>query len=251
MERAKSFKKFAIMAGFLSIVIATVFLMAACGGAKPLYMSDFSKSDNGVFSTSYGAVTHNAAAKTVTLKGNADKQGANTYFGETDKNFDWVDGGMTVNAKFKIDSSKMDDGEGFNWGVAINGTDGNYLSERFVYVRKVGNDVKVGYTYNGSSDEINSIATSNADAKVLADGWYTFSFKVYANANNEIKADIAVVNSDNATKFEAKNANFNKTPDKTTVTKKDEIKGLRYGWLSWINVAEGIDCSEISVYPNK
>lgn len=244
----KSIKNFLLAV----LILPCLLLLTACGeepqNTKQLYVSDFSQNAGTVFTDSYGTVTYNSDSKTVQIgKDEQYDNSANTYFGQTDKNFDWVDGGLTVNAKFNIVSSTFDNNEGFNWTVSLNGQDGSFITERSVYVRKINDSVKVGYTENGSSDEINLTATSSENAVVLADGWYTFSFNFVENANNEIKLNISLVNSNNQTVFEYENAGLGKS-DGVNVTK-NEVKGLRYGWLSWMNI-DSLECSEISIYKN-
>lgn len=232
------------------VIIPCLFLLSACGGANKnqVYNANFSKNAGNVFTDMYGTVTYNSEYKTVKLgKDSKYDNSANTYFGEEDKNFDWIAGGLTVNAKFKIFANDYDDNQGFNWTISLNGEDGNFITERSVYVRKYDTGVKVGYTENGSSNDINLDATSNDEAVLLPDGWYTFSFKFYENENNEIKLNISVINVYDETVFEHKNAGLGKS-DGVNVTK-DEVKGLRYGWLSWMTV-DSLECSEISIYKN-
>lgn len=237
------------------LIVPCMFMLSACGdddsddtkGLKTTYNANFTTEDKAlsVFSDSLGGVGYNKDAKTITLFKAGDKdQGPNTYFGETDKNLDWDSDGTIVSIKLNIDSSDYAIGEGFNYTVAVNGNDGEFVSERSIYVRKYEEGVKVGYIYNGSSDQINQSATSSDDAKVLEDGWYTFKFDFHKNAQDLAKVTIGVVNDQNETVFEVVDAKLNKSDDSDI--DEDEVLGLRYGWFSWMTV-DSIECSALTV----
>lgn len=236
------------------VMIPCMLLLSACGDdnndqkeLKTVYDANFSTQESAlsVFSDLYGSVQYNEESDTITLnKDDVYATGPNTYFGETDRNLDWDTDGMIASIRLNIVANDYEIGEGFNYTVAVNGNDGEYVSERFIYVRKYAEGVKVGYIYNGSSDEINQWATSSEDAKVLADGWYTFKFDFHKNSENIMKVTISVIDSNNQTVFEVVDAKLNK-PDDSDVNESD-VSGLRYGWFSWMTV-DSIECSELTV----
>ena len=184
---------------------------------------DFSKADNNDFNSYEGSSvvvdTENKVAK-IGVGTNKNNQGANTYFGnKTTKNTEVDFSKAVVTLNVKIDSKSMQDGQGFNWTVAVNEKVENseaeeqkdeslnyaFKSERSVYIRKVGENVKVGYVWNGSSDEINQTATSNATAKILTDGNYDINFAFQTDENNVVTIKITVVNESGKTVFEEDN----------------------------------------------
>ena len=235
------------------VMIPCMLLLSACGDDKDdtkelknIYTANFSTEESAlsVFSNVYGSVQYNEESDTITLNKDANDDGPNTYFGETDKNLDWDSDGMVASIKLNIVSSDYATGEGFNYTVAVNGNDGEFVSERSIYVRKYEEGVKVGYIYNGSSDQINQSATSSDDAKVLEDGWYTFKFDFHKNAQDLAKVTISVVNDQNETVFEVVDAKLNKSDDSDI--NEDEVLGLRYGWFSWMTV-DSIECSALTV----
>lgn len=242
----------------LFMLICCAVLFAACGGPTTIYQADFSKADSNDFNAFDGsAVTVDTTNKTATITASAKDRGANTYFGNAETKNTEVDfSKAVVSVKVGIDSASMEDGQGFNWTIAVNEKVEDaesteeadktvsyaFKSERSVYIRKVGNEVKVGYTWNGSSDEINQIATSNSNAKTLADGKYDINFAFQTNEDNIVTIKITVVNENGETVFEEDNVSLgNSTVDNAntgefTSVKADELGGVRYGWFSWMSV---------------
>ena len=224
---------------------------AACGGTNSnyLYEADFSKADNGVFTTKYGSVTHNADADTVTIN-NVDNSGSMTYFGNDETANTEVNLNSTVvSINIKIDSTSMDVGDGFTWTVSVNGvadTDNNYsfLTERSIYFRNYAEGVKVGYVENGVNDAINQEATSNATAVTLADGWYDVNFAFTTTEDNEVVFTITVVNADDQEVFKQENAKLGSSSATEATT--SQVGGLRYGWFSWMS-ADSVEVSAITV----
>lgn len=246
----------------LFMLICCAVLFAACGGPTTIYQADFSKADNNDFNSYEGSSvvvdTENKVAK-IGVGTNKNNQGANTYFGnKTTKNTEVDFSKAVVTLNVKIDSKSMQDGQGFNWTVAVNEKVENseaeeqkdeslnyaFKSERSVYIRKVGENVKVGYVWNGSSDEINQTATSNATAKILTDGNYDINFAFQTDENNVVTIKITVVNESGKTVFEEDNISLGNsvtndaTQDLFTDVKADELSGIRYGWFSWMSVEE-------------
>lgn len=231
-----------ILTGVMLVCCAIVF--AACGGGqKTLFVSDFTNGNNDLF-RNYGSVTDNDNG-TITLNKSTDADnGAMTYFGEEDRNFEWVENGYTASITFKIDGAAMTTGQGFTWTVSINDENKEFVDERNMYFRKYDEGVKVGYVYNGSNDAINADATSNEGSVLIPDGWYTANYTFYDD-NNVIKLDMSLVNEAGTTVFTVKDAKLSDENDAPITL--DTFSGIRYGWVSWMTISN-LEVREVKVY---
>ena len=242
----KSFKTFL----FSLLVLPCAILFSACGGPNVIYQADFSKSDSNAFvSYEQSTVSIDTKNKTVTLGKNSKNQAANTFFGNNETKNTEVDfSKAVVSIKIEINSDSMENEQGFTWTVSVNGKKDetaqsySFKSERSIYFRKVNDVVKVGYTFNGSSDAINETATSTEKAKALSNGIYDVNFAFQTNENNVVTIKITVVNDKGEVVFEQNDVSLGNSEKDNADTgeyssvKTDELGGLRYGWFSWMNV---------------
>lgn len=221
----------------LGVLTTCVMALAGCGGGeKTIYENNFENGNNGAFTSLYGSFTEND--NTITLLKDDSNVGPNTYFGSETKNIDWQGKNMLVSIKINIENEKFATNEGFNWAVALNGEDGNFINERYLYFRKYDDGVKVGYTANGSSDEINQEATSNDKAKLLNDGWYEIIFDFHENDENLAKVTIKVMQNGSEVfkETDAILVNYNSETESYEDLKMEDVKGIRYGWFPFMSV---------------
>lgn len=196
--------------------------------SNELFYANFLNGNDGVFTSLYGAVVDNADG-TISIMPSASNAGSNTYFGSSNKNIPWKATGVTAKVNIKIDSASMSNNEYFNITTAVNGNyDGNiaFIGERSIYFRKYSEGVKVGYEWNGSSDEINKTATSNNSSILLTDGNYTITFYTHKKStSNTVVMDIAVINEEDSIVFSVKDCILGNDDG---VVSTSNIAGVRY-----------------------
>lgn len=215
--------------------------------SNALFYANFLNGNDGVFTSLYGTVVDNADG-TISIMPNTSNAGANTYFGSSDKNIPWKATGITAKININIDSASMSNNEYFNITTAVNGNyDGNisFIGERSIYFRKYSEGVKVGYEWNGSSDEINKTATSNSSSILLTDGNYTITFYIHKKStSNTVVMDIAVINEEDSIVFSVKDCILGNDDG---VVSTSNIAGVRYLWFSSMNVKNGVKVNSLSI----
>lgn len=196
--------------------------------SNELFYISFLNGNDGAFTSLYGDVVDNEDG-TISIMPSENNAGANTYFGSSDKNIPWKATGVTAKVNIKIDSASMSNNEYFNITTAVNGNyDGNisFIGERSIYFRKYSEGVKVGYEWNGSSDEINKTATSNNSSILLTDGNYTITFYTHKKStSNTVVMDIAVINEEDSIVFSVKDCILGNDDG---VVSTSNIAGVRY-----------------------
>ena len=215
--------------------------------SNELFYASFLNGNDGAFTSLYGTVVDNADG-TISIMPDENNAGANTYFGNSDKNIPWKATGITAKINIKLDSASMSTNEYFNISVAVNGLRNNvvqFIGERSIYFRKYSSGIKVGYIELGTSDDINKQATSNSSAKVLADGNYTISFFSHKkSSDNTIVMDIAVIDENGTVQFEVKDCLLSNDDG---IASTSDIAGVRYLWFSSLNVKKGVKVNNISI----
>lgn len=243
--------------GMLVLVAAVVFGFAACAQPTSLWKADLSQ--DGVFNTNsgsaeqpYGSVTKNADG-TVTLKGSAanvtgELWSANTYFGETDKNFDYTNG-MSISYTVNIDPATMKEGKHSVWSLALNGTNGAYLTELPTYFLGTENGVKFVYQFAGV-DARGDVITNTKAYTITQKGSYTVSYKLTTAQNDEMNVQVTLKDANGKTVYASDAETFkvidNEGATAGTIVKTDMIKGLRYLWLCRTNVDVTVSSVEIT-----
>ena len=156
----KSRKIFAV--GALAVVSCAA--LAGCGETN-LWSADFTKEASEIFSV-YSEGAEKTQDNTIILSPlgeGASRYSASTYFGETDKNYDWQEGGMNVSYTVKI--GEMAEGDFSVWSLALNETDGKYLTELPTFF--VGTEDGIKFIYNFTGVE-NDYATLVSDETAVA-----------------------------------------------------------------------------------
>ena len=231
-------KKFSKVLAALSLVLVAALVMVACGGPTTLYKADFTQ--QGLFGL-YGSAQLNQD-NTLTLKSveqDGVKVGPSTYFGESDKNYDWQEGGMQVAVSFKVNHEELQDGEYAVWSLGLNEKDGKYLTELPAFFVGTQDGVKCVFKFTGVDNDYVALAAQQ-DAVLLADGTYTLRYVFATKSNGEVEVTVKVEKEDgarvyasNAQTFTVIEPTLHEGKDYTsqTVVKEDMVKGLRYLWL--------------------
>lgn len=210
------------------------------------FYASFLNGNRSVFK-GYGTIIDNEDG-TISVIGDINNSGPNTYFNSNKKNIDWSKDGIIVKCNIVIDSTSMSNNEYFNITNAVNGNyDGNisFIGERSIYFRKYSEGVKVGYEWNGSSDEINKTATSNSSSILLTDGNYTITFYTHKKStSNTVVMDIAVINEEDSIVFSVKDCILGNDDG---VVSTSNIAGVRYLWFSSMNVNNGVKINDLSL----
>ena len=222
--------------------------LAACGGPRVLWESDFSNGNGEVFGI-YGEIVENND-NTITLKPkihDTKSTAGSTYFEEADKNYDWVEGGMAVNFKVYVDSEALTNGEYTVWSLALNekyvveadeatGTEAsediNYLTELPVFFVGTNDGVKFIYSETGV-DQDDYVALVNTDEAVtLSTGYYTVGYDFNTDTDGTVKVTVTLKDNGGKEVYRSADNEFN-VIDSTQydgVVSEDMIAGLRYLW---------------------
>lgn len=197
---------------------------------------------------------------TLTLKDG----GSLTRFGGYDsvwQDMVWNEG-YTAGIEIYLDPDAFLEDEYFIWACALNNTDGVYVSETYLHVRKTDGVLKVGaagkpnvlgYTPFGSSNEFNEVATSDNTAKIISEpGWYTMKVKFYDNNENTIIREWKLIkNSDHKVIFMHTHEMTRSEESAIISLKTDLVGGNRYGWFTQIIVEQGINIKSVWLDTNQ
>jgi len=162
-----------------------------------------------------------------------------TYFGEEDKNFDWENGGLTVDLKVNIDTTKYGENDYSVWSLALNETDGKYITENSVFFIGTENGVKFIYKNVGVETDYNALKNEESAAS-LNSGDYTIRYDYNINNENEITLTINLLDSSNREIYRSIENEVvvidheGYTPN--TPLNQDNVGGLRYLWLARTSV---------------
>ena len=221
-----------IIATFAFIVMVGL-TFTGCGSIKPLWSADFTQGNNDVFGL-YGSVEENDDY--ITLKrASGQNYAGSTYFGQSSRNYEWVDGGMSVNLKLDIDTTDFADGDYSVWSLALNETDGTYITENAVFLIGTDNDVKFIYKAVGVDTDYDALANDQS-AVSLASGVYTVRFDYNVNSDDEITLTIVVLNNAGTQVYKSADnavvAIDHADHVAGTQLTQDDVAGLRYLWLA-------------------
>jgi hypothetical protein len=114
-------------------------------------------------------------------------------------------------------------GEGFEWDVAANGSDGAHQQDFVIHVQRTETGFLVGAN-NNSNHPSGVINVPSTDAVTLTDGgWVSLTHKFYDN-DGVLAVDMAVDGQSLGTSI---------SPERNAIT---EVAGNRYGWFTLITV---------------
>ncbi|WP_428387736.1 hypothetical protein [Mucisphaera sp.] len=154
-------------------------------------------------------------------------------------------GGMLASIDIYLDPATLAAGEGFDYSVAANGSDGSHQRDFIFHVTKDTStgDLLVGGSNNTNFDPREDLETINNIALGSA-GWYTFEHAFYDAGDGSLAVDLNLRNA-------AGTLLFTETRNSALDVIATEIGGNRYSWFTNIDVAGGIavDNAQLSVVP--
>lgn len=171
-----------------------------------------------------------------------DSSGPFTRFGGYED--DWI-GEWTASVDIFLDSTADGGGwaagDGFDYSVAANGSDGNHQRDFIFHVTQDSStgDLLINADNNTNFAPREDLETLTGTATVAADGWYTFEHRFYDDGG-VLAADMRVLD-------ESGSEIFSTTRSDATDLIATEIGGNRYGWFTTIEVADGIAVDNLSL----
>lgn len=126
-------------------------------------------------------------------------------------------------------------GEGFDFSVASNGSDGAHQRDFIFHVTKDTStgDLLVGGSNNTNFDPREDLETIN-HYDVDASGWYTFEHRFYDAGDGTLAVDLNLYD-------DAGTLLFTETRNDTSDVLATDIGANRYGWFTNIDIAGGIE----------
>ena len=133
-------------------------------------------------------------------------------------------------------------GEGFDYSVASNGSDGNHQRDFIFHVTQ---DSSTGDMYVAGSNNTNFAPREDLDTLannyvVAEDGWYTFQHHFYDAGDGTLAVDLRLLDDDG-------NLLFTETRNDPSDVIASEIGGNRYGWFTMIDVDGGIPVDNVTL----
>jgi hypothetical protein len=153
-------------------------------------------------------------------------------------------GGMTASIDIYLDTA-WSAGEGFDYSVAANGSDGIHQRDFIFHVTQDTSSGKllVGGSNNTNFDPREDLETIN-NFEVTASGWYTFEHQFYDYGNGTLAVDLNLRDSGGTLLF-------TETRNDLSDVIATEIGGNRYAWFTNIDIADGIavDSHTLDIVP--
>lgn len=227
----------------LSMLAVACVLFAACGGAGVIWEADFTKGNQNIFGV-YGTVTENKEQGYVTLSPEeGENYSSSSYFGQnTEKNFAWNKGGMTVSLTLGINHQDLE-GKHLVWSLALNETDKTYITELPTFFIGDSEGVYFLYKFTGVENDYDALKNDEKAVK-LADGKYTVNYTFTVNDNDELQLKVTLTNASNAEVFKSENNDVTVIDhagyEAGTKVKQENVAGLRYLWLARANASVNV-----------
>lgn len=154
-------------------------------------------------------------------------------------------GGLTASLDIYLDTNWAT-GEGFDYSVAANGSDGNHQRDFIFHVTK---DTSTGMLLvGGSNNSSNALPREDLESinnyEVSSSGWYTFEHEFYDAGDGSLAVDLNLRDAGGS-------LIFTETRNAAADLLATEVGGNRYGWFTLVNVGGGIavDNTLLSVVP--
>ncbi len=213
------------------MVLAVVLGMGAAS-ATMVWNQDFSTDTSGWFEYN-SPIVHNAGDGTATIGIVTDPNDFSGAFSRFDGYRDTWTGGFTASIDIYLDTNWAA-GEGFDYSVAANGSDGNHQRD---FIFHVAQDTSTGSLLIGADNNSNfatreDLDTLNNHAVVSTTGWYTFEHTFYDNGG-VLAVDMRVYD-DSGTQI------FLETRSNALDVIPTEVGGNRYAWFTFQGVSDGL-----------
>lgn len=231
-------KKF-IKTACVMLLLTLSVMFVACNGPMTLWQADFTKGNENVFGV-YGTPVENKEKGYVTLNPiEGQNYSSSTYFGKNDtKNFPWENGGLTVSLTVEVKKSELTDGKYAVWSLALNETDGKYITEEPVFFIGDNDGVCFLYKFTGVENDYNALK-NDENAVKINDGKYTVHYIFTVNDKDELQLKVTLNNDMNMEVFKSENNQVTAIDHEGYISgailKQSNISGLRYLWLARTN----------------
>ncbi len=143
-------------------------------------------------------------------------------------------GGLTASLDVYLDTT-WSAGEGFDYSVAINGSDGEHLRDFIFHVTM---DTSTGSLLIGGSNNTNFDPKQNLENgdyyTVTASGWYTFEHVFREADDGSLAVDLNLRSASGSLLY------FTTTRNNPADLIASVVGGNRYAWLTNIDIAEGL-----------
>lgn len=225
----------------VALLITLSVLIVACNGPQTLWQADFTKGNQDIFGV-YGTPTEHTQEGYLTLSPvENENYSSSTYFGKnTEKNFPWEKGGLTVSLTVDVKNSVLTEGKYAVWSLALNETDGSYITEEPAFFIGTSEGTYFLYKFTGVDADYTQLANDESAVK-LQDGKYTLNYIFTVNDKDEIMLKVTLNDCMNMEVFKSEGNNVTAIDHtgytSTSILKQSNIAGLRYLWLARSNVS--------------
>ena len=226
-----------------ALAVVSCAALAGCGETN-LWSADFTKEASEIFSV-YSEGAEKTQDNTIILSPlgeGSSRYSASTYFGETDKNYDWQEGGMNVSYTVKI--GEMAEGDFSVWSLALNETDGKYLTELPTFFVGTEDGIKFIYNFTGVENDYATLV-SDETAVAIEEGEYTVKYMLSVNKDEQLEVEVCLQDEGGRKVYSSEKETFTviepelhegKNYTNETIVKEEMVKGLRYLWLTRTSV---------------
>lgn len=228
----------------VALLLTFSIVVVACNGPMTIWQADFTKGNQDVFGV-YGDPQENKEKGYVTLSpATGENYSSSSYFGKnTEKNFPWEKGGLTVSLTVEVNKNELSEGKYAVWSLALNETDGKYITEEPTFFIGDADGVYFIYKFTGVETDYDDLKNEQSAVK-LVDGKYTVKYIFTANENDEVLLKVILNNDMNQEVYKSEN-NIVTAIDHTgyengAILKQNNIAGLRYLWLARTNVSMNV-----------
>lgn len=234
----------------VTLLITLSVLLVACNGPQTLWRADFTKGNQDIFGV-YGTPTENKEKGFVTLSPvSGENYSSSTYFGKnTEKNFPWEQGGLTVSLTVDVKNSVLNSGKYSVWSLALNETDGKYITEEPAFFIGDTDGVYFIYKFTGVDTDYNTLKNDQKAVK-LQDGKYTVNYIFTVDNEQNVLLTVTLNNGMNMEVFRSEKNSVTAIDHagytSGAVLKQNNIGGLRYLWLARTNVSVDVYDLKIS-----
>ncbi|ORE84925.1 Ig-like domain-containing protein, partial [Aurantimonas sp. 22II-16-19i] len=153
---------------------------------------------------------------------------------------EFVDG-MTTEVMVYLDTAWAT-GEGFEWSVAANGSDGNHQRD---FIFQVTQDESTGNLLVGAANGTNFTPSQNLETGthgvIETTGWYTLQH-VFNEVGGQLSVTMNVLDASGAVVFTETLSN-----PADTIGAGGEVGGVRYGWFTDVTVTGGLHVDRLEL----
>lgn len=222
---------------FFCLLLTFSILISSCSQndcRRVIFENDFKNGNNNTF-VEYGKIEENSDSLTLYQ---IDGVGPLTYFGKNEsKNSTFTSSGLYSEISMNIKLDDYLENEYFCWNFALNNNNDEILTNVKVYFKKVSTGLEINFVQNAQNSEV--LYT------ISEDGEYVFEISFYSSVKDEILFNLTI-KKDNKKIFSSQGNSLKIGEDSV---KTDEVKGMRYAFLSEMTV-EKIEVKKVRLLEN-